>query len=55
MVITRYIDIYNVDSFLRPYQQKAKKGIFESWDKVNSAMSQRPTGTLLQRKKDSTK
>lgn len=45
MVITRYIDLYNEDSSLRPYQQKAKQEIFESWDKVNSVMFQMPTGT----------
>ena len=45
MVITSYSDIYIEDSTLRPYQQNAKRNIFESWDKVNSVMFQMPTGT----------
>jgi superfamily II DNA or RNA helicase len=34
-----------MDSSLRPYQQKAKKEIFESWDEVDNVMFQMPTGT----------
>ena len=45
MVITSYSDIYIEDSTLRPYQQKAKRDIFESWDKVDNVMFQMPTGT----------
>lgn len=45
MKITRYSDLYKLDSSLRPYQQKAKKEIFESWDEVDSVMFQMPTGT----------
>lgn len=43
--IDRYSDIYKEDSSLRPYQQKAKKEIFESWDEVDNVMFQMPTGT----------
>ncbi len=45
MVITSYSDIYKMDSSLRPYQQKAKKEIFESWDEVDNVLFQMPTGT----------
>jgi superfamily II DNA or RNA helicase len=45
MEIRSYSDICKIDNTLRPYQQKAKKEIFESWDKVNSVMFQMPTGT----------
>ena len=45
MIITHYSDIYKEDSSLRPYQQKAKKEIFESWDEVDNVMFQMPTGT----------
>ena len=45
MVITSYSDIYIEDSTLRLYQQKAKRDIFESWDKVDNVMFQMPTGT----------
>ena len=45
MIIDRYSDIYQDDKTLRPYQQKAKKEIFESWDEVDSVMFQMPTGT----------
>ena len=45
MVIDRYFDIYKEDPTLRPYQQKAKKDIFESWDKIDNIMFQMPTGT----------
>lgn len=45
MIVTCYSDIYNEDSSLRPYQQKAKKEIFESWDEVDNVMFQMPTGT----------
>ena len=45
MEIRSYSDICKTDNTLRPYQQKAKKEIFESWDKVNSVMFQMPTGT----------
>ena len=45
MVINCYSDIYIEDSTLRPYQQKAKRDIFESWDKVDNVMFQMPTGT----------
>ena len=40
-----YSDIYKNDSSLRPYQQKAKKEIFESWDEVDNVLFQMPTGT----------
>lgn len=43
--IDSYADIYREDPKLRPYQQKAKKEIFESWDEVDSVMFQMPTGT----------
>ena len=43
--IDSYSDIYKEDSSLRPYQQKAKKEIFESWDEVDNVMFQMPTGT----------
>lgn len=45
MIINRFSEIYKDDSTLRPYQQKAKKEIFESWDEVDSVMFQMPTGT----------
>ena len=45
MIISSYSDIYIEDSTLRPYQQKAKRDIFESWDKVDNVMFQMPTGT----------
>jgi superfamily II DNA or RNA helicase len=45
MIIRCYSEICKTDNTLRPYQQKAKKEIFESWDKVNSVMFQMPTGT----------
>ena len=45
MIITNYSDIYKEDTSLRPYQQKAKKEIFESWDEVDNVMFQMPTGT----------
>ena len=45
MKIDRYSDLNIEDDTLRPYQQKAKKEIFESWDEVNSVMFQMPTGT----------
>ncbi len=45
MLITKYSDICNEDTSLRPYQQKAKKEIFESWDEVDNVMFQMPTGT----------
>jgi superfamily II DNA or RNA helicase len=43
--MARYSGIYIEDSSLRPYQLKAKKDIFESWDEVDSVMFQMPTGT----------
>ena len=43
--IDSYADIYREDPKLYPYQQKAKKEIFESWDEVDSVMFQMPTGT----------
>ena len=43
--IDNYSDIYKDDPTLRPYQQKAKKEIFESWDEVDNVMFQMPTGT----------
>ncbi len=43
--IDSYSDICKEDSTLRPYQQKAKKEIFESWDEVDNVMFQMPTGT----------
>lgn len=45
LIIDRYSDIYKDDPNLRPYQQKAKKEIFESWDEVDNVMFQMPTGT----------
>lgn len=45
MIVTRYSDINTEDPKLRPYQQKAKKDIFESWDEVDNVMFQMPTGT----------
>ena len=45
MVITQYSDIYNEDKTLRPYQEKAKKEIFDSWDEFDNVMFQMPTGT----------
>lgn len=45
MVINSYSDIYKKDTSLRPYQEKAKKEIFESWDEVDNVMFQMPTGT----------
>ena len=43
--IDSFSDICNEDPTLRPYQQKAKKEIFESWDEVDNVMFQMPTGT----------
>ena len=45
LLIDSYSDIYKEDSTLRPYQQKAKKEIFESWDEIDNVMFQMPTGT----------
>lgn len=45
MIISHYSDIYKEDLSLRPYQQKAKKEIFEAWDEVDSVLFQMPTGT----------
>lgn len=45
LTIDSYSDIYKDDPDLRPYQQKAKKEIFESWDEVDNVMFQMPTGT----------
>ena len=45
MIIRCYSDICETDNTLRPYQQKAKKEIFDSWDKADSVMFQMPTGT----------
>lgn len=45
MIVSHYSDINIEDSSLRPYQQKAKKEIFEAWDKVDNVMFQMPTGT----------
>lgn len=45
MNINCYSDIYKKDISLRPYQEKAKKDIFESWDEVDNVMFQMPTGT----------
>lgn len=45
MNIRCYSEICGTDDTLRPYQQKAKKEIFDSWDKVGSVMFQMPTGT----------
>lgn len=43
--MSRYSDINIEDSSLRPYQQKAKKEIFETWDKVDNVVFQMPTDT----------
>ena len=43
--IDNYSAIYKDDSTLRPYQQKAKKEIFDSWDEIDNVMFQMPTGT----------
>lgn len=45
MIVYSYSDINKDDTSLRPYQQKAKKEIFESWDDVDNVMFQMPTGT----------
>lgn len=45
MIIECYSDINKEDPTLRPYQQKAKKEIFDSWDEVDNVMFQMPTGT----------
>lgn len=45
MIVYSYSDINKDDTSLRPYQQKAKKEIFESWDEVDNVMFQMPTGT----------
>ena len=45
MIVTSYSEICKEDPQLRPYQQKAKKEIFESWDEVDNVMFQMPTGT----------
>lgn len=45
MIIRCYSEICETDNTLRPYQQKAKKEIFDSWDKMGSVMFQMPTGT----------
>ena len=45
MKIDSYSDLNIEDDTLRPYQQKAKKDIFEAWDEVDSVMFQMPTGT----------
>lgn len=45
MIVSRYSDINIEDSSLRPYQQKAKKEIFEAWDKVDNVVFQLPTDT----------
>lgn len=45
MIVSRYSDLNIEDPSLRPYQQKAKKEIFEAWDKVDNVMFQMPTGT----------
>ncbi len=45
MFINQYSDICKEDKSLRPYQEKAKREIFESWDKVDNVMFQMPTGT----------
>ena len=45
MIVSRYSDINIEDSSLRPYQQKAKKEIFEAWDKVDYVVFQMPTDT----------
>ena len=38
MIVTSYSDICKEDARLRPYQQKAKREIFESWDEVDNVM-----------------
>ncbi len=45
MYIPIYSDLYRNDTSLRPYQQKAKKEIFDAWDNVDNVMFQMPTGT----------
>ena len=45
LIIDSYSDICKEDPKLRPYQQKAKMEIFESWDEVDNVMFQMPTGT----------
>ena len=45
MIIDSYSDINKTDTTLRPYQQKAKREIFEAWDEVDNVMFQMPTGT----------
>ena len=45
MIVNKYSDIYKEDTSLRPYQKKAKREIFESWDEVDNVMFQMPTGT----------
>ena len=45
MNVTRYADINIEDPKLRPYQQKAKREIFEAWDTTDNVMFQMPTGT----------
>lgn len=45
LIIDSYSDICKDDPKLRPYQQKAKKEIFESWDEIDNVMFQMPTGT----------
>lgn len=45
MIVDQYSDICKEDTSLRPYQEKAKKEIFESWDEVDNVMFQMPTGT----------
>ena len=45
MTIDCYSDVCIEDKTLRPYQQKAKKEIFDSWDEVDNVMFQMPTGT----------
>ena len=45
MYIPVYSELYRNDTSLRPYQQKAKKEIFDAWDEVDNVMFQMPTGT----------
>ena len=45
MLVDRYSDIYMDNPKLRPYQQKAKREIFEAWNDVDNVMFQMPTGT----------
>ncbi len=45
MFIPRYSELYRNDASLRPYQEKAKKEIFDAWDTVDNVMFQMPTGT----------